>query len=171
VFDQPFHPVPSFDASAVPKMSPFRLLHNHQFSDLFRNPEDTTRRLVTKDDDEEDCVVVFNDPDMADSESLVVDLDSYWNDPLFTLVMKPSMEQQAPPPEKDLDDSCKALGNRLQVLHQRIREGILAHPPTEQGPLVSIVANWARSIAQSPLEIQANKSGEAVKKEATTAAV
>jgi hypothetical protein len=75
VFDQPFHPVPSFDASAVPKMSPFRLLHNHQFSDLFRNPEDTTRRLVTKDDDEEDCVVVFNDPDMADSESLVVDLD------------------------------------------------------------------------------------------------
>jgi hypothetical protein len=148
LLDHPIHPVPSFDAPAR-KPSPFRSHHDHPFLDLKRAAhaeEDAVGRRVTKDDEDGfDC-----DRFMNGGESLM-DMESYWNDPLFALVMKPSVEQDDPHTHQT---PVKALGDRLQCLHHSIRDGILALAPSEQGPLLSLVASWAKNVAQSPLDIQ-----------------
>jgi hypothetical protein len=148
LLDHPLHPVPSFDAPTR-QPSPFRSHHDHPFLDLKRAAhagEDFVGRRVTKDDEDGfDC-----DRFMNGGESLV-DMDSYWNDPLFALVMKPSVDQDDPQTHQT---PVKALGNRLQHLHQSIRDGILNSAPSEQGPLLSLVASWAKCVAQSPLDIQ-----------------
>jgi hypothetical protein len=131
------------------------------------------------------------EPFSCDMEDVFhTDLDSYWNDPLFALVMKPSVDHGGnshfhqddsingghghdnrahsphprphhqhhmnshhhgnfPPPPPAMDPM--AFSGRLHVLHQRLRDMILSSPHSDQGPLLSIFAAWARCIAKSPL--------------------
>jgi hypothetical protein len=165
LFDHLFHPVPSFELQSAPgKPSPFRSHHDHPYLELFRNPENATvarGRRVTKDNEDDATAGAgagFDCHDMDDASSLV-DLDAYWNDPLFALMTKPSMDH-GETHSTTQDNACQSLSKRLQGLNERIRDVILASPATEQGSMVSLVANWARSIAQSPLELCVNDENE-----------
>ena len=93
-------------------------------------------------------------------EESLLQLEQAWHhDPLFAIGLTRSDEVE----ESDVSyindasrnleqpDSSELLAQRLESLQVKIRNGILAHPPEEQGRLVSVVANWARCLAQSPL--------------------
>ena len=156
-----FHPVLSFENPDHDKPSPFRpnrLGHTAKAPELpYQSSEIDDRR-----DDHSSLNHCGQDPfpcDM-DESSLHSALDSYWNDPLFALVMKPSVEY---PTNKECTVHESALGippsiadphalkARLHNLHACIREGILNAPQRDQGSLLSIFSSWARCIAKSPL--------------------
>jgi hypothetical protein len=91
-------------------------------------------------------------------EESLLHLEQAWNnDPLFAIGLTRSDEFEEPNvssisrkiPEQP--SSSDLLAQRLESLQGKIRNGILAHPHEEQGRLVSVVANWARCLAQSPL--------------------
>ena len=98
-------------------------------------------------------------------------VEDCWNDPLLPLSGKASFEDMEPRKQRPLlhhrfgggsgVTSAETLKSRLGQIHERIRSGILTHPAAEQGPLLSIVASWARSVAASPLAptIQRNAGG------------
>jgi hypothetical protein len=81
-----------------------------------------------------------------------------WNDPLLPLDGKPSFDDSENG-KKDTNahgvqsdaSTPEKLKDRLGRIHEAIREGILARPRANQGLLLSIVASWARSLAQNPL--------------------
>ena len=178
VFDQAFHPLffetnfdplqktGSFEASnaASTLKQPYFPVQDHTLSNVFRQH---ARNSNNKDKDGAGSngggnITKTFSKDMVDqlleeSENPFIDGDAYWNDPLFALVLKPSTEHATTTDE----DSFKSFENRLRGLQLSIFEGIMAHPPSEQGPLVSIVADWARNLARSPLEIQEENESSA----------
>jgi hypothetical protein len=159
MFDHlPFHPVPSFDidenmkpGQAAPKTQcPFRGTTGGRTSlEQFRQG----RSLVEQGDS-----FVFNEAEATEigGNATTSSLDS-WNTQLLSLVDKPTFDhsdmKQVLPCRADgtPKSSQECLKERLGHVHERIREGILAHPASKQGPLLSIVATWARSVAASPL--------------------
>jgi len=81
------------------------------------------------------------------------EIDSFWSDPLMTIMMKPSQdyynandntEQHHHHPER-------VFALRLESLQESIRERILAAPIRDQPKLVSVMATWARQMAMDPL--------------------
>jgi hypothetical protein len=156
-----FHPILSFEGAGgksgtTNKPSPFRV-HEHPGSmarsDLLFHPEGN-HQLAAEDPFQ--C-------DMMD-ETTFQDLDSYWNDPLFALVLKPSLDHgsnnnknddddddnnNAPRHGKKMDPNAFAVG--LNLLHQRICESIMSSPKPDQAPMVGIFATWAQCISKSPL--------------------
>jgi hypothetical protein len=155
-----FHTVSSFEEKSKTSTL-FRSSQSGRafFGDGFRNPDDRKRvdmnshRRGTKDDDDIDQHVGAsfdcNDMDVLD-----------WNDPLLAIMMKSSMDQDNMKLNVQ-EDPCVVLGKRLHAMQKTISEGILANPPSEQGPLVSMVANWAKAMAKSPLLLPAvKKEGE-----------
>eukprot|EP00934_Nitzschia_sp_Nitz4_P002384 Nitzschia sp. Nitz4//scaffold197_size40390//12126//13655//NITZ4_007513-RA/size40390-snap-gene-0.47-mRNA-1//-1//CDS//3329540472//2379//frame0 len=77
----------------------------------------------------------------------------FWSDPLLNLTDKASFESKNSLSDRSAEEvsSGASLLRRLDDLQERIRTGILSHSPSEQGKLVSIVAQWARGLASSPL--------------------
>ena len=157
MFDHPpFHMVPSFEIEEHVKsevetsksLCPFR-------SKTGRPPmgfclPSGGRALIEGGDS-----FAFND---ADATELGGNVEDTWNDPLLQLSGKGSfddLEQKkrplVHPPAGGPGSSAESLKSRLGHVHERIRAGILAHPAAEQGPLLSIVATWARAMAVSPL--------------------
>jgi hypothetical protein len=83
----------------------------------------------------------------VDMDEFHTDADSYWSDPLFAISMKPSVDGGAGNAGMD----PQTLRQKLEVIHERIREGILNTPQKDQGACVNVFANWARKVAKSPL--------------------
>jgi hypothetical protein len=161
IFDHPpFHPVPSFDidengkpdAGAAKTQFPFRGTGGRASLEHFRALDGRT--FIESNDS-----FSYNEAAATEIGGAGAALEP-WNDSLFAFSSKPSFEQGTPKKHptiaraNDVDPSItsvSALKTRLGHVHERIRAGILAHPPSEQGPLLSIVASWARSVAASPL--------------------
>jgi hypothetical protein len=131
----PFHPIPSFDLDSFdpnPFLEPDFALMEHNFqkdghrSSSYRNTLDEVNQTQI----------------LMDVDS-VEDVDSCWKDPIFSIVMKSSID--------DNDDACESLQHKLQFLRQRI--GDMIATASGQGPAVDIVVTWARSVATSPLEV------------------
>lgn len=158
IFDHPpFHMVPSFDledpikSATMPSKNPcpFRGAGAQLQYDLF--PSSGGRALIEGSDS-----FAFNETDVTELGGNIADS---WNDPLLSLSNKASFdnsENKKSTASQYCDDrlpltSAEALKSRLGHVHERIRAGILAHPASEQGPLLSIVASWARAVATSPL--------------------
>jgi hypothetical protein len=144
-----FHPVSSFEEKSK-SSAVFRSAQPDRafFSDAFRNPDDrkgahamNCYRRITKDETDQQVGGSFdcNDMDVLD-----------WNDPLLAIMMKPSIDQGHVKLGVQ-EDRCVTFGKRLTLMHNMISDDILANPPSEQGPLVSMVANWAKAMAKSPL--------------------
>ena len=89
------------------------------------------------------------DPEIAqllmDADS-VMDVASYWDDPVFGLVMKPSNSI-------DQQDPCQALKHKLNFLHERISTLIMA-TPENKNPMIEVVVDWARDLTKTPLKSQ-----------------
>lgn len=159
MFDHPpFHPVPSFDIdeNARPDLSapktqcPFRGTGARTSLEQFRRG----RALIEHGDS-----FVFNEADATEIGGNATSLDS-WNTHLLYLSDRPSFADPLDTKKNamslrrsdgTLKSSAECLKERLGHVHERIREGILAHPASEQGPLLSIISTWARSVAASPL--------------------
>ncbi len=158
MFDHPpFHMVSSFDIEepvkpgpvATQNACPFRNASGREQYEPFLSS--SGRSLIEGSDS-----FAFNEADATELGGNVVDS---WNDPLLPLSSKASFEcsdnkNLATSPhgnDRPLLTSAEALKSRLGHVHERIREGILSHPGSEQGPLLSIVASWARAVATSPL--------------------
>jgi hypothetical protein len=90
-------------------------------------------------------------------ETSLVDLEHAWEtDPELGINMTFSKDAREVaeahvPRLSDEMESAERLVRRLEDLHDKIRQGVLAHPPEERAALVGIVASWAREIARSPL--------------------
>ena len=87
-------------------------------------------------------------------ESSLMDLEQAWkSDPELQMNMTFSRDEgeqnRFAPPNQEATD---LLALRLDDMHERIRKGIFAYPEHERPALVSIVAEWARCVARSPLE-------------------
>jgi len=88
------------------------------------------------------------------------DIDSYWNDPLLSIMLKPSREASCSnksvssrfegPSRTNSED--RSLLERLETLQLSIREVILQAPTREeQDLLVTLVTKWAGELASDPL--------------------
>lgn len=152
----PFHPVASFDGNESTKGAdlqknkiPFRKIS--ETGALQRHCQQATLSIDQNDSFE-----------FSEAAATMIgghhDTIPAWNDPLLPLEGKPSFddnfEQQKKtantPPVID-GSSAEKLKIRLGRIHEALREGILAHHGSSQGPLLSIVASWGRSLAQNPL--------------------
>jgi hypothetical protein len=106
-----------------------------------------------------------------------IDADSYWNDPLLAIMLKPSMDRDAlsrsggesgvslaAPPLNGLSNlGCvenaasgsasptRNFHSRLETLQQTIRNVILQASPTDQAALMAMVISWANRLSQDPL--------------------
>lgn len=80
------------------------------------------------------------------------EIDSFWNDPFMTIMLKPSHDADFRSGDdlatEQLEDS---FSSRLDVLQDSIRDRILAAPESRQPKLVSLMASWARKMADDPL--------------------
>jgi hypothetical protein len=106
-----------------------------------------------------------------------LDTDSYWNDPLLAIMLKPSMDRDAlsrgggelgvtlaAPPLVGLSklgsvenaasgsaSPTRSFHARLETLQQTIRNVILRASPTDQSALMAMVTSWASRLSQDPL--------------------
>jgi hypothetical protein len=132
----PFHPLPSFELERYDQNS--HLLDQNEYpfvEEHFRNDECNCCDQACKE--KEDRAQLLMD---ADS---LLDIDSYWNDPLFATTMRPDIDQE--------DSACEALKDRLQFLQRRINDLIVASP--NKNPMVDIVVSWADGLAKAPLMV------------------
>lgn len=86
------------------------------------------------------------------------DPEALWSKPSEEFVQPsspPGRHHQShnPAEQREIDArSPTSFARGLEEVHQRIRDAILDHPPSERGELLSLVANWASCLARSPLE-------------------
>ena len=167
------HYHPASPEANLPTPSPFRrpppvAHHNIQQSPLQRN--------LLKDDTSD----LFPLEDMGATWH---EIDSYWNDPLLSIMLKPSQDPdvdsihqdnpETTSPSKSPNSSlvqprssnaATTISNftmRLETLHETIRERILAAPESEQAALVKLLTSWAAEVAKDPLSgltLSASKS-------------
>jgi hypothetical protein len=147
-----FHPVLSFEEHQRPKPSGF-----HGEEQILKRAGRSKLGHVLfhdADEDRDDGVPhhFYNqhqhqDPFAVDLDEFHTDVDSYWSDPLFAISTKPSVDIGAGNAGMD----PHTLRQKLEVIHERIREGIMNSPKKDQGACVNIFANWARKVAKSPL--------------------
>jgi hypothetical protein len=115
------------------------------------------------------------DPLFQPPSDLARDFDMMLGVPLAdpsSLIIEPSNEWAALTDAADLESnfSCRSQTNgrfpqvlveKLEAVHKEIiHEWIGSRPRSERGRLISVVANWARSISRSPLDIQGCHDGE-----------
>jgi hypothetical protein len=147
-----FHPVLSFEEHHGPKPSTFhgeeqipkRVGRSNLGHVLFHDADED------RDDDVPPHYYSHHqhqDPFPVDMDEFHTDVDSYWSDPLFAISLKPSVDGGAGNAGMD----PQMLRQKLEVIHERIREGIMNSPQKEQGACVNIFATWARKVAKSPL--------------------
>jgi hypothetical protein len=157
-FDHPpFHPVASFDAAeenvksgsnnSRKNQNPFRVISDRPV--LGCQVQNSLASSIVKDESFE-----FSEA----AATVIGGHADNWNDPLLPLDGKPSFDDSENG-KKDTNahgvqsdaSTPEKLKDRLGRIHEAIREGILARPRANQGLLLSIVASWARSLAQNPL--------------------
>lgn len=173
--NQPYHPLNSFDAdevgSGIRAMSTggqFRVESHgrqHHHSNVFR-PRQAVEAFHMRGDSHAQVQQLLEDENL---EGSLMDLEQAWKaDPDLQISLSfsrdagevagvPSMlfPADAQPAEQ--------LTRRLEDLHEKICQGILAHPVEERGTLVGIVASWARELARSPLEPLPKESEDKLK--------
>lgn len=89
---------------------------------------------------------------------LQFDSESFWNEPFLAISQTPSLD-----PSIIVDDIFGTkqrerqdnLSSHLRAYQQHIRDEVLAAPEAEQPQLVSLMASWARTVAEDPLSIRA----------------
>jgi len=85
------------------------------------------------------------------------EIDSFWNDPLMTIMMKPSHDFGANSSSFDgaepRHSPAHMFALRLESLQDNIRDRILSAPVSEQPKLVNVMATWARKMAIDPLAL------------------
>lgn len=159
----PFHPVSSFEMDESTRMcatkkswnkGTFRSQVGEFAVERRRSESSASRAHCFADRDNE----FFHDDEVTVSgEASGTSEAAYWNDPLFSIGNKPSFEyneNETAVLGKSTDpiSSAEALQARLESLHERIREGVLSHPASQQGHLLAIITSWARGLVMSPLE-------------------
>jgi hypothetical protein len=154
-----FHPLASFDAedveASLKALSTTGNVAHHARSDsrssIFR------LRNNTDGGREDSNTQILHLLDGHSFENSLMGLEHVWrSDPDFKINVNFSQDE----PEflrngvskTTENESSYRLIRRLEKLHGKICQGILSHPPEDRGSLVSIVANWARCLARSPLE-------------------
>lgn len=159
-FDHPpFHPVASFDVEDENNKAGASMSQKNQYP--FR-PATSRSPLPGRHRQHSPASLIEKDESFEFNEAAATiigghhDTISAWNDPLLPLDGKPSFDESTN--EKRDANACDSepptpdkLKIRLGRVHEAIRQGILAHPISNQGPLLSIVASWGRSLAQNPL--------------------
>lgn len=145
----PFHSIASFELDSVdpsPFVDPdFTLIEN-----IFKKDDNgTTANPITLDQAEESQLFLG-----ANTKD---DVDAYWKDPLFPIVMKSSVDEN--------DDACESLKHKLYFIRQRIGDLIASAP--EKEATVDIVVSWARHIAASALGVH-NKTANRASSKPTT---
>ena len=163
-FDHPpFHPVASFDAAEENLKSGTTISRKNQ--NPFRGIPD--RPVLGRQQQNSVASLIAKDESFEFSEAAATVIGGHadnWNDPLLPLDGKPSFDEYENG-KKDANVNGNGNANsvesetstpeklkvRLGRIHEAIREGILARPRANQGLLLSIVASWARSLAQNPL--------------------
>jgi hypothetical protein len=177
-FDHPpFHPVASFDAAeeniksgatiSRKNQNPFRDMPDRPV--LGRQQQNSVASLIAKDESFE-----FSDA----AATVIGGHADNWNDPLLPLDGQPSFDESENGTKHantntntnanaNSDESETSTPEKLKVrlgrIHEAIREGILARPRANQGLLLSIVASWARSLAQNPLVPTIRVTGQDLK--------
>lgn len=151
-----------------PMPSPFRAhintpasTINVQESPLFRTGEYTVEMP------HDDTSISSSDPFHLEFP-LQHEIDSFWNDPLTSIMMKPSHDfstESSPNDDAEYRHSpAHMFALRLESLQDSIRDRILSAPVSEQPKLVNVMAKWARKMAIDPLALptgEANRSGAA----------
>lgn len=165
------------EASLLLTPSPFRRpasaaqqhQHNIQQSPLYRSSAFNQKHNSSDDDkknDRDEDSISNPDPFPFDITSSFHDIDSYWNDPLMNIMLKPSQNSTEPnsgtppPPEdlwivnnKDDDDDDDQTGSRsfaaqLDALTQTLHQRIQAAPVVEQATMMQQLEVWATQLAQ-----------------------
>eukprot|EP00980_Cylindrotheca_fusiformis_P008912 scaffold1900_cov123-Cylindrotheca_fusiformis.AAC.38 len=131
----PFHPVASFELDSFdpcPFLEPdFALMEN-----LFEKG-DSGQSVQPKSIEQ----VEKTDSIMADD--VKDDAAAEWRDPLFTIVMKSSID--------DTDDIFESLHQKLVFFRQRIEDMVSAS--SDKRSAVDIIVSWARGLASSSLDV------------------
>ncbi|KAL7572094.1 hypothetical protein ACA910_001734 [Epithemia clementina (nom. ined.)] len=113
------------------------------------------RKTTVKSHDSSDSKSSLSAMDTFDLDSgSLRDIDSYWNDPLLSIMLKPSHEKIASSPTPTLNPKTpdRTLLARLETLQLSIRELILQAPnQDDQEELLSMVTTWANELARDPL--------------------
>ena len=122
-------------------------------SSVFR-PRNSTEESGRRHSREDSQAQIAHLLDEDNFESSLMDLEQAWkSDPELQMNMTFSRDEgdraRSVPPT---DESADLLSLKLEGLHDQIRRGIFGYPEHERPALVSIVAEWARCIARSPLD-------------------
>lgn len=142
--DQPFQRIPSFELSgcishnSTVQDSDYRILEQQFLSDDCTGDQNTFEEEIGHD-----MAQLF-----VDAESLI-DLTSYWDDPLFGFINDTSSFQN--------ENVCQALSHRLNSLHESISNLIMT-TPEKKGPMINIVVDWARALTKAPLITLKNRA-------------
>ncbi|KAL3921306.1 MAG: hypothetical protein SGILL_002815 [Bacillariaceae sp.] len=154
----PFHPLTSFDEQDVEatvtalSKTGSSAFHSGERTSVFR-PRNSLEAGPghSRNDSQAQIQALLNEDNF---DSSFMDLEKDWkNDPELQMNLTFSRDEydragMIPP----ADVSADRLARRLEDLHRKMKQGILSHPPEERAALVSIIAEWARCLARSPLD-------------------
>jgi hypothetical protein len=149
----PFRHCEHSDKVSMLTPSPFRpklpvAQHNISQSPLYRS--------AFKNDD--------SDPFLFDITTSWHEIDSFWNDPLLDIMLKPSQDygidrlqvsssssSLSPLTSKqETSEQTQSFSARLEILTHTLHERILTAPVEEHSALVTQLKTWASALAQDP---------------------
>ena len=125
-------------------------------SSTFSTPSPIRKRARTSYDDVDGAMqhpqlCSTKSLDALDMESSLQDIDSYWNDPLMSILMQPSADGGLPTTplaatssslSEGASDAPKCLCSRLSALHEKLREIV-----SDDVEAASLVKDWAENLA------------------------
>lgn len=159
--DHLFHPVPSFMANEISELGHGTFVSSLE-SSLNRSQGNIFRRSHLPGTCNE---ATKKNRLSLDQLNPTLDLDVltglHFSDPSFMIknpvtetLALPNVQQRTILRPQQNGSYAESLARNLNTLHEMIiREWILSRPYSEQGKLLSIVANWASSLFRSPLEL------------------
>lgn len=121
-----------------------------------QSPPDIAKTVKSQDSYDSKSSLSAVEPFDLDTGSLK-DIDSYWTDPLLSLLLKPSHDKSSTSSTSSLPTQSqratdRSLMAKLETLQLSIRELILQAPdPDEQEVLLSMLTTWANELAKDPL--------------------
>ncbi|KAL3893498.1 MAG: hypothetical protein SGARI_008138, partial [Bacillariaceae sp.] len=127
--------------------------HSGDKSSVFR-PHHGMGESARKHSREDSQAQIAHLLDEDNFESSLMDLEQAWkSDPELQMNMTFSRDEgdrtrSLPPPNESADN----LAFKLEEIHDKIRRNIFKYPENERPALVSVVAEWARCVARSPLD-------------------
>ena len=159
------HHHPGANWVVTPQVSDlFRRRRNHPHlpstpgSATFSTPSPIRKRGRTSYDESDSASGMQHPPlcstkslDALDMESSLTDIDSYWNDPLMSILMQPSADggsathlarANSSVSEGAVSAATRTLPQRLAVLHEKLREMV-----SDDVDAASMVKDWAETLA------------------------